>query len=217
MGKRHREYDTVEPAKKKTKKQIENMKISRYNNRVAAGQEMKTFDVGFSTDASTTGAVVQLTTIPTGDDGLTRDGKKIAVKSLHIRCSYSLEDQAVNQKARFLLVHDNAPNQTTFSASNLLSSLTIENFTNPAFFSRFTVLMDKVIVLNQQNSIANNTQKGFFSKYVPVPPKLQLTTYRDGTTDIPENGSFALVYYGDVAAGTTDLDVNGAVRVRFLG
>jgi len=218
MAKRKRSNSGVDlpPSYRRKTNPKQSKKVSSVLTKIGE-LEMKTLDTGFTADSTTSTNVVPLTSIQQGDSVNTRDGNKIWLKSIAIRCSMSLEDQAQPVKSRFLIVHDKQPNGTSATVTDVLTTAVVEDYTNTKNFSRFTVLMDKVVVLNQTNSIANNKQKAFFKKYIKIPEHLALSTFKDGNTAPPNTGELTLMYFSDTAAGTQDMDVNGSCRLRFQG
>lgn len=185
--------------------------------RQVGGQETKYFDSAFSADASTTTQIQSVNALAQGNTRVTRIGNKIAMKSVSLRVSYNAEALAQNVKARFMLVIDHQSNASDFVVADLLNNPYIEAFTQIGNFGRFTVLMDKVVVLNSTTSTAGALQKGFFKKHIRIRPIHQIVNYNVGTASAPLTGNLVLLYLSDIAAGTTDMDVAGNVRLKFIG
>uniref|UniRef100_UPI0040482E38 hypothetical protein n=1 Tax=Shewanella sp. TaxID=50422 RepID=UPI0040482E38 len=202
---------------KKTKSTAQ-PKLSRQNATLSiGGPELKYKDTAFVADATTTGTIVDLSTFASGDTAITRDGNKIAVRSFELRIAMEKESLVPNVLMRFLLVRDKQPNVAAIpSIGYILDTITVESLRNISFLSRFDVLMDKVVVLNQTSSTASGYQKAFLKKYVKVKFD-SITTFSDGTASIPTSNSYSLIYFSDVASGTTDVNILGQCRMRFVG
>ncbi len=186
-------------------------------NRQVAGVESKYLDTAISTDATTTAVVVALSTMASGTTNITRDGNKVAWKSINLRLRYNLEAITVNSSVRMILVYDKQSNAAALTSTQLVDSITMESQKNISFLGRFIVLMDKVITLNQTASNAGGIQRGFFKKYIKIPLNAQLANYQTGASAIPQMGALSLLYFGTEAAGASDVDMNGSVRVKFIG
>lgn len=188
---------------------------------VTLAAEKKFNDVAFATDATTTGTIVALNTIAAGDTALLRDGNKILCKTLYIKCNYVLEDISQSALMRFMLVVDKNANVAAptiaGSTTGPLESIAIQAQRQIASISRFHILMDEVIVLNQQGGTGAGKTKGYFERFVKIPENLQLTQFFDGSASVPVSNGLSLMYFSDVAAGATDVDVAGTVRLRFIG
>lgn len=178
--------------------------------------ELKYNDTSFNTDATTTGAVIALTTFAAGDTSITRDGNKIDVKSVELRIRVELEAVTQNAVCRFVLVRDKQPNQAASplaTATGFLDTISPESLRSILYLSRYDVLMDKTVSLNEGSGAV---QKMFFKKYIKVRDN-SVTTFADGTAAIPVTNSYNLLYLSDVAAGATDVNVFGQCRLRFVG
>lgn len=190
---------------------------------VSLPEELKFNDVSFNTDATTTETVVDLNNFAAGDTVNLRDGNKTIQRSIELRVKLELEAITQNVVCRFVVVHDKNANAAapTFSGSILTSvfdAATPQALRQISTLSRFTILMDKVVVVNQSASNAGGLQKAFFKKYIKIGnPDCQLASYGANTASIPMSGSLTLLYISDVAAGTTDINVSGTARLRFVG
>lgn len=181
-----------------------------------AGQEIRYHDVTINADANTTGVILDLSTIPQGDTALLRDGNKTSIKSVELRIGCELEDITKNATIRFLLVIDRQANLAAIpSIGYVLNSIAPSATRNIGFQDRFVVLMDKTFTLNQSASNAAGFQKMFFKKWVKMPECI--TSFNDGSTAIPTTNSLSLIYFSDLAAGVSDVNVVGQARMRFQG
>lgn len=181
------------------------------------GEELKFNDATFNTDATTTPTIVGLNTFAAGDTAITRDGNRIKCRSLELRIRYQLEAITANALLRFVVVHDKNANSTAPTWTLVFDSVDISSQRQIGALSRFTILMDKTITLNQLSS-AGGVQKGFLKKYIKIREEdLQLTSFADGSSAIPYSNSLTLMYVSDLSSGVADVDVNGTCRLRFVG
>lgn len=175
-------------------------------------------DSTVATDATTTPVTLALNSVAAGDTIITRDGNKILQKALSLRIQWNNEAVTQNNRVRILVVHDMNANNATVAMGGVLISADIGSFTNTATKSRFTILWDKVIVMNQTaDGSATVLNKGFMKKYIKIPVPCQAAVYGDGTAQAPVTGGLTLYYVGDVVAGATDLDFSVNARLTFVG
>ncbi|MEO5351338.1 MAG: hypothetical protein H7836_17100, partial [Magnetococcus sp. YQC-3] len=98
-------------------------------------------------------------------------------------------------------------------AGTFLDTILPESLRTIGLLSRFDVLMDKTVSLNEGSGAV---QKLFFKKYIKIRDN-SVTSFVDGTASIPMTNSYNLLYLSDVAAGATDVNVFGQCRLRFVG
>lgn len=190
----------------------------RKGGAVALQAEKKFFDTSDTTDVTTTATVVNLNAVGAGDTALLRDGNKILCKTIQIRAKLTVEAATANTICRYLVVHDKNANGTAPTAAQVFEGTpAVTSMKNISNASRFTTLLDKVVLMNQQDSGGGNLFKGYISEFVKVPGNLQLTSFADGTAAVPTSGSLSLIIIGDVAAGAADCDAVWANRLRFIG
>lgn len=180
------------------------------------GEEVHFFDKTISDDATTTSVVLPLNTVVQGDTVADRQANKILMKALEIRILYSNEAITQNNRIRLLVVVDKQPNGAQCALSDVLEAEAIQAFPKVANKSRFKIIMDEVIVLNQSSSNAGGFEKGFFHKYIRIKPDLALSTFASSATAVPITNSLSIFYLGDVAAGATDVDMTVNCRLSFL-
>lgn len=184
--------------------------------------ELKYNDVTINTDATATETVVALTTIAAGDTALLRDGNKIIVKSIEFRILVANEALTQGNAVRFALVKSmqaNAAAPTWFVGTvttDVFDASTVTARRSVVTASRYKVLMDEVIVVNQEGGTGAAVSQAYFHKYLKT-FKEEITQYGDGTASVPMTNAYYLMYVGSVAAGATDLDVAGTARLRFVG
>lgn len=89
----------------------------------------------------------------TGDDFNNRSGRKVQVIQIKLRGNISVATQvdqiAADQSpvVRFLLVQDKQTNTAQLNSEDVVQTVGIYGWQNPAFFGRFQVLKDKIMKL----------------------------------------------------------------------
>lgn len=207
------------PAKRQTVKKTTFKK--RKGPGVGLAPELKFNDGPFTTDATTTGAIIALNQMAAGDTALLRDGNKIRMKSIQLRFFLNLEAATTNAIVRMFIVYDRQSNLANPSIATAgtgpLDTITIQSLRQVATVSRFKVLWDHVYVLNQQNDTVTCLQIVNDEIFLKIPEDCQLTTFADNTQAAPISGGLYLMYFSNLAAGAADVDVNGQFRLRFWG
>lgn len=214
MSKRSRSYAKPKRAKKRARVSSKSEAAAAF---YAGSGERKYFDVAINEDISTTALFYGMCTLGQGATQLTRIGDKIHTRYVNLRLSYSLESQAANQKFRIIIYIDKTPQANDPVVGYLLEAATIESQRAKAKIGRFHILSDEVVVVNQTNAVANNLQKGFYSKFVRIPTKYSIASYDVPTAAIPITNAIGIMTLGDTATGATDLDVAGTARLCFTG
>lgn len=183
--------------------------------------ELKFNDGPFTTDATTTGAIIALNQMAAGDTALLRDGNKIIMKTIQLRFFMQLEASTTNAIVRMFIVYDRNSNlgnpSIATAGTGPLDTITIQSLRQVATVSRFKVLWDQVYTLNQQNDTATSLQIIHDEVFVKIPADCQKTAFADGVAGAPISGGLYLMYFSNIAAGATDVDVNGQFRLRFWG
>lgn len=180
--------------------------------------EKKYNDTSSVADVTTTATIVSLNSVAAGDTALLRDGNKILCVSIQIRATLVLESLAANSIIRYLIVHDKNSNGTAPTAAQVFEGTpAVYSMKSVANASRFTTLLDKVVVLNNQSDTAGAVAKAYRSEYIKVPQQLQLSQFADGSAAVPVSGSLSLIIIGDIAAGAADVDAIFNIRLRFIG
>lgn len=116
--------------------------------------DMATTVIGSEYDPLT---VNQLSGVAIGDGEFNRDGRKITIKSLHLRGTISSTGADNDgQCVRIILVQDTQTNGAQFTAQQVLAvpstpALAVEAFRNLDYIQRFRILKDKTFVLNVEN------------------------------------------------------------------
>ncbi len=115
--------------------------------------EYKSIRQTFTTDPSSSGAVVNLTAIAQGDGLANRDGNKVRAKMLQVRGVAEMNASATASHVRMVIVRDNNGSTTIPSISDLYPSVAFfasnSLKTNaPQSNSRFSVLWDHWLSLD---------------------------------------------------------------------
>lgn len=215
--KRQRDFNSKgQPKFKKPALQRQNAAVGpSLTKSVMLAPEKKFFDNSSNTDANTTATVVNLNAVGAGDTALLRDGNKILCNSVQFRMRLLNSDTATPTTVRVMIIHDKNSNGTAPTAAQVLegtpSVVSMKSISNA---SRFTTLLDKIVVVNNFNaSIANE----YITDYVKIPKNLQLAAFADGTAAVPISGSLSLIYIGSSISGAADTLVDMTTRTRFVG
>lgn len=180
------------------------------------GEEIHYFDKTISDDGTTTSVALPLNTIVQGDTIADRSANKILMKSLELRILYSNEAITQNNRVRVLVVLDKQPNGAQAVLTDVLEAEAIISFPKIANKSRFKILADDVITLNQSGSAAGAFQKEFYHKYLKIKGDLALSTFASNATAVPITNGLTIFYVGDVVAGAADADMTVNCRLSFM-
>ncbi len=134
---------------------LEALRLARSTRKLLV-VEYKNHQVGLSAAPNSTGAVQHMTTIAEGDDHDDRSGRKIRLKYAEIRGTVQLHASATDSRVRLTLVRDNSGTTTAPSFTDLFASAALHLENRPKIGdaqsnARFTILMDKYIIINTNN------------------------------------------------------------------
>lgn len=186
-------------------------------------QERKVIDTASASyDINTTGSVTLLNGVAAGTDFTDRIGRKIIMKTAQIEgcINQTGGDVATTVNyCRVMIVYDKQSNGALPAITDVLTAATSKSFMNLNNRDRFVVLLDRRHAVGSRGITATQS---FSDGPGPVPLheyiKINLPVIYDGGTaaigDI-QTGSLFLLTIGDVAAGTSDAQFIGALRVRF--
>ncbi len=155
------------------------------------------------------GTLVGLNNIVIGDTNITRDGNQIMAASIYIKLIFHIHPSASSSQIRCLLVKDKQVNNSNFTtptllenSTNILSIISPRNLDN---MRRFTVLYDKIIILNQNITSVSST-----ARHIKIWKKLNMIIRYDGNAgninDVTENG-LSLLFIGNEATNTPTVDL----------
>lgn len=195
--------------------------------------ERKVIDVGVTTaQVNTTGAITLLNGSTQGTDYTNRIGRKIVVKSLYIRGAM-LNEQANNQlttgtqgaqAGRMIVFVDMQPNGATPAVTDLLVSASPYSQLNLNNRDRFKIIKDKMYFFDPYVYTTTATQASAALtnqiKQIKCYKNMNLETIYNsgnaGTIGDIQSGALYLLFIGSATSGTTDLNANLSIRVRFV-
>lgn len=175
--------------------------------------EKKFFDVtAFSgTAIDNAGAIVSLTSIPSQeaavDQGESRDGDQVRLKSLLLRMSALVNASATATNLRIMVLCDKMSLATPPVMTDILESASVTSPMNLANRMRFRMLYDKVF-----NLVPTTDKASFFSKpFFRLSSKL---VWASDTTDEAQANNYYIVAISSEPTNTPTLTVES--RVRFV-
>lgn len=178
--------------------------------------ELKNIDVLTNADATTTATIALINPCAQGTTGITRLGRSILMKGVQLKGLFKREDVTATtvQSVRFAIFYDKQTNGAApvigdFFVSGTGSAPTWLRNLNTT--DRFYCLLDKVINLDGAGGITIQTEELYRKLNLPVHFK---DSSAGDVTDII-TGALWLVYAGNTAAGTDDMDVEIQTRIRF--
>ncbi len=202
------------------------------------GIETKFFDVEDNNDAFTATwatmepATTNLTAIAQGDGESNRDGRKYAIKSIHIRGFIEVPAQEsqtapiADQYCRIALVWDTQTNGAALTATDVMDGGQAEDtlaFRNLQFTKRFKVLFDKSItVLVARTNMNEGAVNLFASPLTRVPFKFNkvfnppIQVLMSGTTADIANVTDNSIHMIGVSESTV-ATLSYQCRTRFVG
>lgn len=143
------------------------------------GIERKFLDTAFS-DGTLASAMTFYNpmVIPQGDTESQRIGRKVVIRSLHLRGTLTLLNATdvtnTSNQFRMRIVIDTQTNGAQFGATDLLETDAINSFSNLANRSRFRVLYDKTKEFNSFGASATGAAYSFGEVIKPISVNLKL-------------------------------------------
>lgn len=179
-----------------------------YNVKKLINVERKYFDTTLSTTITSTGTFWRLTDIPQGDGASSRDGESIKTQSIHMKMWASIHASATNTLVRCILFQDR---QTQGTSANpvildILENSNVNSFRNIAFGKRFRILLDKTILLRQddRDMITSTFNKpiNFHIKWAgttiyPTANPIYMLMFSNEPTNAPSVGGYIRIRYTD--------------------
>ncbi len=172
--------------------------------------EYRLKSTAFTTDPNSTGAVVALTDIAQGDDIANRQGNKLRAKRVACSGVIILNASATDSRVRMVIIRDNNGSTTRPAISDLYASAAV--FVNnqpksgdPQSNSRFSVLMDKMVIVNSDTP----------TKQFSWSQSLDHHVFYTGTAATDEGKGHLYLFIGSNEA-TNDPTVSAESRFHFI-
>jgi len=183
----------------------------------ASAQELKYVDTAISQFCLAAGGVVTpINLLAVGDDNTTRDGRQACFKSVQLKLRVFNAVGGAAQKARVMLVWDNAVNSGAVpTMTTILTADSDAGFPNIDNAQRFTILFDSAYALGPNVTTATQAQADSVIYDCSFYKRLNCVTQYSGTTAAigsVQNGALYLVTTGSAGSGATCV---GATRCRF--
>ncbi len=121
--------------------------------RASNQRELYSLASAFTVDPNTTGAVVSLTDIATGDTTTTRSGRQVVLKHVKASGIVTMNASATDSHVRMMIIRDKIGNTTPPTITDMFTSAVQfasnkPSIETPQVRHRFQVLMDKWLVVN---------------------------------------------------------------------
>lgn len=217
------------PSRKRQMRPRYRGRYRKWNNRFSGAMvpELKNFDRALSFTFDNTAEVPStgdaLVSIPLGDSGTSRDGRRVIIKSLQIQGSLTLSQGTTNTERAVLcymyVVQDTQCNGASPAVTDVLTSASLNDaLVNLDNSNRFKIL--KKFVYNLQPTYTSYPDEtGVVIKNLSYYRKCRIPINFDGTTDaitsLTSNNIFLIA--GSVGANSDDtVTFAGVSRVRFF-
>lgn len=194
--------------------------LSRKVNKILSEQERKNLDsVAVLTPAVGVASIVQLNSIPQGDDAVSRDGRKVSMVSSQIRYTVTPTSTGNPGYFRVMVLRDLQSNGITPVAADILtvpgnirSPLTMD------FKERFRILHDNFCGYGKGFYDLGTT--GAAGSHVPTIPCSYFYKFKDADSqveygnigNIPTSNSLILVFFTEGAAATASMSYYHRLR-----
>ncbi len=161
--------------------------------------EYKNHDLAFVNTAIVDGVgnIVQLSNIPQGDTGESRDGSNVKITSIYIKGIFVLNPSATTSQYRILLIEDKQTNQAIYATADVLTTVVNKHsIVSPLNLDnqfRFKVLYDKMFDLS-----ITGRQSRTFKIYKKVNRRLRFDGSVPDITDL-RSSSYSLLLIGSEA------------------
>ena len=172
--------------------------------------------------------VPSLNIIPQNASSTGRDGRKVQIKSIHVRGAFSSNAQNINGgRYRIIIFLDKQCNGTGLTnVTELLQTTSVDSYNNLSNSSRFVVYSDKTYISNPSAGIQFNPATGAttlvsqklirvnFNKRLNLPIEFDSSVATGAVSSIRSN-NLQIVYLSDVQGGIALNDFVGSCRIRF--
>lgn len=194
--------------------------------------EKKVNDLSVATyQANTTGSITLLALPILGSDFNQRIGRKIFLRSLYVRGSVKIENSGVasaivtpSQQARMIILLDKQPNGAAPAITDILVSAHPASQLNLNNRDRFNIIKDKCYTFGPYTVSTTATQSfaavgGGIIYNVKMYKKLKcdmiFNATNGGTIADINSGALYMVWIGDQASSSSDINAILSTRVRF--
>lgn len=184
-----------------------------YKKRYFTGKEIKIHDHQLTTVLiHQTGAAVLLNSITRGDDYNQRNGRRLNMRSIHLKGIVTANSAGEDQFARVLLVQVLKPDMSAPSLTQIFNAATVTSMRKIDNISNYKVLMDKTLTINKPDEPGSQKLIKFYKKcFIPVEYNAAAT---GAVTDIDTNALFIMTV-GTRPNDTTACTFSGTCRIHF--
>lgn len=172
-----------------------------------------------SYEASTTGSITLVATIPQGNTVNNREGKSCQLTSCRVRGVVSVASTTTTVQAAAYLVWDRQPNKALAAITDVLDSVSSYSFPKRENSERFMIIKQWRCVLEGNSAApATGDEQIDIDDYVKLPPEcVSSYTVADTTGVIGDliTGALLFVTCGNRATGTTAASFTVGFRVNF--
>lgn len=184
-------------------------------NALLQSQEWKWFDT--SINSATGGQITPLNSIPQGDDSITRDGRKIIMKSLAIKLAgNATAADGAFVSPRLAIVYDKNPNGVLPTATDVFNTNDGISHPNLNNRDRFVILYDNFCGMKRGHDPLSWPGAGYVNFHIQEYLKLDLSTVYgptgSGTIAGTQTGALYAVFLGSSVPSV----ISSSFRVRFV-
>ncbi len=158
------------------------------------------------------GTIFELTNIPQGDTGITRDGANVKITSIYIKGIVILAAAATTTTYRIVLVEDKQTNQAIYVTADLLATVAnVQSVVSPLNLDnqfRFNVLYDRIYHVDDSNMKSQD-----FKIYKKVNKRLRFDASTPDITDL-RSSSYSLLCISTEPTNAPSLRFEA--RLRFV-
>lgn len=182
-----------------------------------SSEELKFLDTSSSTIFAAAGAVnTNLNILPTGTGESARIGRKVVIKSIHIRGDIIHNPSGLTNASnlvRIIVIQDQQANGATFTVTDYLTAAQVLSHRNLANIDRFKMLGDYTVAITAQSgdsaSPAEVRRKYKFYKRCNIPIEFSGVA---GTITEQRSNSLAILMIADTGVVTT---FSYTARIRY--
>jgi len=179
-------------------------------------KDLKFIDNQFGSNLDTTGTLTLINGIAEGDDYNSRNSRSVVIKSVAVRGNaFPTATTGLPQKARIMLVWDNAVNGALPTIATILATVNAESFPLVDNEKRYTILWDHSFVIGLQAAAVADQVIVNFEKLIHLNAPVAFLGTTNGIGSV-QNGAIYLVTVGNLVAGTTAGSTLVNTRVRFM-